>query len=651
MTPYSGATNGPEIAKTNINTADFPHLWRAFWNVMHDDTTPANPPAEAMFNSSMRNATATALTKEQMAILRSAIAAVNAEDLRDGDDNVTSQFISIPAVGAGATAYNAVVYGTEKQPFITEDIVDIENTTPPEKRYIGLELHNPYQFTAISLKNCVLARLNTAVSPQVLTPIHAFADTDTIAAGGFLVIENTANRPATITPPTGAVIDEAGPDWVDITKGREIVLLRPRMADGTLSSAAGVFDETNLSDRIPVDQIDLISAVDPAAGNESRYTYDRGTGMPNEWKWVYPGHWTAAGGTPLVPDPNSPPTAPGSLGLDNAAASYLPTFTIQVNNDGWGGPNPVTSGTGNMFPFGGFARNGDILEVPFIGAYRLSTAGGTDVLTLNSVTMDSSLAEDGDASDDTVEQIGRFSPLTRDGFTGTDHYAWAAKLFDYLTVHSPADDYLPNVNQAAYTAAGGTQPAPVANGTNPLVANREATNPNNLTEDTAPVEGLININTASWKVLATLPLLPNFGGGNSGPIVTLAQAIQANRLTVGPFKSIYDLYRVPEFAAAFSSTGNPLQSDGDITPADATGTANDNVSGDFEAQFLTLNRISNLITTRSDSFTVYIVVEGWQNAGTANAKRITQRRAAYIIDRSGITATQTDPQVTYVPNQ
>ena len=30
-----------------------------------------------------------------------------------------------------------------------------------------------------------------------------------------------------------------------------------------------------------------------------------------------------------------------------------------------------------------------------------------------------------------------------------------------------------------------------------------------------------------------------------------------------------------------------------------------------------VTRLSNLITTRSDSFTVYIVVQGWRNAGTA----------------------------------
>ena len=38
--------------------------------------------------------------------------------------------------------------------------------------------------------------------------------------------------------------------------------------------------------------------------------------------------------------------------------------------------------------------------------------------------------------------------------------------------------------------------------------------------------------------------------------------------------------------------------------------------GDFEEQFLMLNRMSNLITTRSDSFTCYVVLQGWQSPGT-----------------------------------
>jgi hypothetical protein len=60
----------------------------------------------------------------------------------------------------------------------------------------------------------------------------------------------------------------------------------------------------------------------------------------------------------------------------------------------------------------------------------------------------------------------------------------------------------------------------------------------------------------------------------------------------------------------------------------------DGVRGDFEEQFLQPTRISNLITTRSDSFTCYILVQGYRNANTANPKLEVQKRVAYIIDRS-----------------
>jgi hypothetical protein len=60
----------------------------------------------------------------------------------------------------------------------------------------------------------------------------------------------------------------------------------------------------------------------------------------------------------------------------------------------------------------------------------------------------------------------------------------------------------------------------------------------------------------------------------------------------------------------------------------------DGVRGDFEEQFLQLSRISNLITTRSDSFTAWILIQGYRDANTANPKLEVQKRVAYIIDRS-----------------
>jgi hypothetical protein len=69
---------------------------------------------------------------------------------------------------------------------------------------------------------------------------------------------------------------------------------------------------------------------------------------------------------------------------------------------------------------------------------------------------------------------------------------------------------------------------------------------------------------------------------------------------------------------------------------------------DFQEQNLALARVSNLITTRSDSYTVYVLVQGWANAGTAGAKLVVQRRAAFIVDRSGMTPANPTLNVTNV---
>ena len=75
------------------------------------------------------------------------------------------------------------------------------------------------------------------------------------------------------------------------------------------------------------------------------------------------------------------------------------------------------------------------------------------------------------------------------------------------------------------------------------------------------------------------------------------------------------------------STG-PGAERGDLSP--------DAVRGDFEERFLVLSRISNLITTRSDTFTCYVYVMGVLHDGTPGAELKVQRRTAFIADRSGL---------------
>ena len=49
--------------------------------------------------------------------------------------------------------------------------------------------------------------------------------------------------------------------------------------------------------------------------------------------------------------------------------------------------------------------------------------------------------------------------------------------------------------------------------------------------------------------------------------------------------------------------------------------------------------MSNLVTTRSDSYTCYVVLQGWRDAGTPAARLEVQRRVAFDADRSRVTPT------------
>jgi hypothetical protein len=239
-------------------------------------------------------------------------------------------------------------------------------------------------------------------------------------------------------------------------------------------------------------------------------------------------------------------------------------------------------------------------------------------------------------------------------------YGWAEHILDYFTtISAPADDYLPNKDPLAGTPTA--EPVRNAPGT-PTQVNR--TDPNS-TEDNVPSEGLININSAGWKTLASLPMVLDTAG-NLDPVGNerLARQIAYYRDVDdiprpapgnppphphGPFRSPMELLLVPNFMNAMgtltANSAGPIQ--GDFSTMNSP--PDDHVVGDFEKKFLALNRISNLITTRSDAFTAYIQVQGWRDAGTPNAKLVAQRRLAFIVDRSRVTATKKTPAVYNVP--
>jgi hypothetical protein len=254
------------------------------------------------------------------------------------------------------------------------------------------------------------------------------------------------------------------------------------------------------------------------------------------------------------------------------------------------------------------------------------------------------------------------------------------RLFDYFTaINNPNDDYLPNIGAPGGGGAPGAPAMPVPNGPN-ITDPKQANGQNELT---APVEGLININTAGWRVLAAIPFASPRSGNPDLWNTDVAKSIVFYRDEYDPvtqrphgaFTTLEELNCVPIYenvgqsnqkflcyfqdlwkASAGVGDGTDADDDdGDFSPANTAGGSGntDKVIGDFEEKFLSVNRISNLVTLRSDCFTAYILVQAWSNAGSTDPKFPPtlegQRRLAVIVDRSRVTPQNKTPTVYNVP--
>ncbi len=629
-----------------------------------------------------------------------------------------------------------------------------------------------------------------------------------IQPNGYLILENynpadIANGAAEFRPLNATFVGTPSTFYVrdlhqaigdSATPGGELVLLRPRRGDGAPMTLPleGITElgrpqpgstlSVNLDELVPLDSFDftgfqLVAAAGGGAAEfqELHYVRQCGGTADARWKCVYPGRWReleppantmpmreegAVISAPFIaPDnPESEPSAWSTndsnghainLGTANAASSYLNPYPgIQLNNKDSAGPNRVGTST-NHFPFGGFTRNGDILQIPFIGAYTIRTrvnanagrvpipAGSTNpsraiFLEMNSVSRDSGRAQDDDQRDpapltaqpvfaydfdDAYEMIGRFCPLRslskqfdpangaipRDGQGNpVDPYAWSMDLFDYLTVDAPQGsqpqaitplsptgarlleaerlrshgDYFPNVKPSNYGIYSSGQDFTELDPSGRLRPQAVDANDARQGNESRPsIDGKINLNTAPARVIAAMNFWPSGADANNNGIDDNNELL-ANMIVRwrdgdpatgapprGPFNSIYDLNRVfdpanvavrfqngantitPDPDTVPTSTFQPNAAQGDLSPRDGS----DEVTNDFEARYLMMNRISNMVSTRSDSYTVYIVVQGWRGVGTPNPTLAVQRRAAYIADRSQITATNRDFTPVIVP--
>lgn len=695
-----------------------------------------------------------------------------------------------------------------------------DNTTAsppviPAGGYIVLA-SNPTPPTGVSLPSTLVLTPQTPGTPPVaLTAGQArlYVVPNLIQAlNNELYLMRPRRANGSLTKSFGAPAPTAAPTPFPLAGGGGQMPFQPYAAFNEGPTAT-----PHAADMVPVDSYDFTGLSMGATGETpTEWYYVRpslSTAVPGPtnktWHYVYPGHYNFAT-NPLVPggepfpagtttkaprlidgtvyitpglgnslinalnNTTRAPTIP--MGMPQASAALLAykDITLQLNNTDFAGPNGPTSPR-NAFPFGGFARNGDMLEVPFIGSYRLAVQSGPATVTgiplqtieMNPVTMDSvmalglaqpewgeaptydeggvgftggapstplasSNANGGDPIVDStiqIENVGRFSPISALDFAaysanpGTvalppyDDYApaplipagtpstewlyhWATRLFDYLTVQSPQQDYLPDVDPAYsdpdyYTTGAGAPrlpkyfppglpalPAPIANDS-PGTANAEPTNPAGGTEETVPLQGLVNINTAPWRVLAAVPWLPYdypaYDGASHYPARMAAQTQIAMSIVRyrdldggtgkthtpphGPFKTLFELNDVPiytlpgaglptftgtyfrDFMGVASATHFTFDQ-GNLSPA-YSGT--DNIFGDFKSKYMMINRVSNLLTTRSDSYTAYILIQGWLQAETPNPTLVVQRRAAILIDRSSVTSTNRTPTVTNIP--
>ena len=624
MAPYPASPTIP--VKASINTAPFSVLWTAFWNVMCDDAIPTKIPQTPPCATTTFQVAPGIQTQYMQLLIRSALAAVNAEQMR-----------AAPAKTAGMDAI-------ADQPVISRRIVISDPTTSTDTATVEVfgSVPQPYISRWDGATLTVVDPANHNVDYSKIQVVYTDGAT----------FKQVGTLPAMV-PSTGVTVPLTG---LPSTTQGSLLLLRTRAISGVAAKgtlANDPYDETGGSPGyaqwVPLDSC-------PVTGQDRGYTS------------LYP--WT----------------------VTMARAGGAPQPGVQMQNADFPGQNPVAP-TSNRFPFGSFARVGDILKVPFTGSYAIIAIDGTmlPVATQISGTVDLSTA----FANITGEQPGRFCPISCDPtVSGTNtSFDWTKKIFDYFTtIQNPNDDYTPNVtplytddsNPTIKSTTGvqvvnaGATPVYPGYTTPPLpIANTNGATPNNNNENNVGVDGLININTAPWQVLATLPMVPFHQGYmvDSGTAPDAASGIAEDDNTRlakaivyyrdvsasssgpphGPFKSVFELNNVvdnrpgadptkgfqnrygayPTTAAAFN-TLDTLPGDGDFAPITAVAGTSDGVPGDFEKKFLTLTNISNLITTRSDTFTCYVLVQAWRNVGlgpTVPPELVAEKRLVFVANR------------------
>ena len=746
--------------------------------------------------SSPINSASNVMDSKNVLLLRSALAAVNVMTLRNmhGVSGATNRedFIPDPVrqvidLKAGTQDVQVLVYGVTAHPYIVEvyantDIADHTGPTGKVKNemgFVAIKLYNPYPY-AINLKDYALVlvdRKSGSTYPAMAVKKFKALDTSALATAGSIPSNSSVTLTnfdgATATSPTS----QWWPDVIGPTPLADHIVKVPDLYNAIDQGMSGTGGEvvllralnanTSGNPEVPVDSFDLTgfkNAKDPKRAIAWHYVRNHGDiGTPaNRWKCIYPGTYTGSRGQSMQPrqegthveaewDPANPDPWIGiekvymNLKADFDIPSIIVNFIqnpfpgIQLCNADFGGFNKFKSDKVNIFPFGGFARVGDVIHAPFIGSYIVmsspiagisqgvglpQTMDQYKVTEINPVTMDAIVADDGDAaasgagaSDNADEHIGRFSAIqdaVANDYSMWGHYnvndpplvaaptplvspSWryhfATRVYDQFTVVcNPESDYFPNMNPVSYVSGtGGSPPVAVPNSTGAI---------GNANKNEYATEGLLNINTADWRTLAAIEMIPNSVGGNapyavaaSNPNHLTANAMLAQFIVRyrdvddgtgrnpaqghGAFTSLAELNDVFDPANRANTFANMLgilpasapvtdptyfrygnyAPNPTLAPLTATSPYNNHPAKDFivSNSNLMISRISNLVTLRSDTFTAYVIVQGWRNVGTAYPELVAQKRAALLIDRSALgfatgTAANQTPRTYSIPS-
>ena len=456
-------------------------------------------------------------------------------------------------------------------------------------------------------------------------------------------------------------------------------------------------------------------------------------------------------GRVIVPATTPPSNALEVFGLEGASGYSKAVFD-----------NPKLRGLFhliNKFPYGSpFARDGDLMSIPYIGSYKVyrttgTTAADTDLyeyvplpMDAVAVAIDPSAVADVGGAIPKVKTVGRFDPRAESADamrTGIPN-DWASNLTDFVTArNAPYNTVLPDVPDASRTATfirvqgTGTPAAPAEDQQDqryaqdgPVVSATGVANPyadarytsfterdttKTLTDTKIPVDtdttktpserrylrrgadtgtgsatslvqGLINLNTAPQVVLRQLPWFVNSDTGqvdfepndyvagtyslgemtraivNSVDITRTANQVlpvtttQDRSYGIGDLTSLKAVQVTPQVATTQpiitpAGTAPVIPIAGTPPTADRlllTGMLNPVGRPEFQADYryerMNLDRLSNLTTTRSDVYTVYVTVQAWtwvggQGAATnqrLDTRLVGERRTSFVVDRSKI---------------